>query len=512
MSAHDTLRPSSVLAAYAETLFDGRRVVILGDSSSGLAAEFMDRGARLVHVYDPDASRVAEAAARNPSRSIFFGALPQGGLAVRDASFDVGVVEDLNSAGPAQTIVRRLRRALTPEGTALVTIPNPGARLRLLPADVLEEGALDYYELYDTLRGEFTHVTMVGQAPFVGYAVVDFSVASPEPSLDTSGVPGGAEEPEWFIAVASDAQLRLDAFAVVQLPLAQTLPAKSSATDSSREKLDALRQAVAERDRWITELEARAAVADERADEALAELESEREARTTSNSALTDERELTLASAREALSRERETLRRQAEKAQQTLEQKSGGLLRAEQELKAARQELTSRRAELLARDAELNSLREQLASAQQELAVTRQQLGEAQAASRQMQPDDATEEFTRLEAALQERGTEVRRLSRDLTTLERLGRELLNGLSEVAANGEQGASSQLSAQLDRLAADDARRQADLEAARWTIRTLEGQLAESNRDALSADLEAAQAELQHKATLIAQLKSRSGLI
>ncbi|MBX3125573.1 MAG: hypothetical protein KF718_02615 [Polyangiaceae bacterium] len=474
MSPRPKLRPSRVLPAYVEALFEGRRVLVLGDSSSALAEEFLDRGARLVHVLDPEPARVAESAARNPSRSLFLGPLPPSGLGVRDGSFDLAVIEDLNAAGPAHSVVRRLRRALTPQGVALVAIPNPGARDRLLPADVLADGALDYYELYDALRGEFTTVQMLGQAPFVGYAVVDFSAANPEPSLDTSCVPGGAEEPEWFVAVASDAHLRLDEFSVIQLPLADTRrESRASAGGGEHTRRDArpspdpetesLRQAVGERDRWIEQLEARAAVADERADEALAELEAAREAA---------EQQSVAAEQLEQVRRERDELRRQLNSTSDLLQQRTAALADAESGLAA----LSAR----------------------------------GTAAGEEPETEYATE-LARLEHQLRERGSEVRRLSHDLATVERLARELLAELTEPGAVGAPLRAEGLTAQLDRLAHQNALREADLEAARWTIEALSAELSGGEPGALATELARARAELQQKATLLAQLRARAGV-
>jgi chromosome segregation ATPase len=59
---------------------------------------------------------------------------------------------------------------------------------------------------------------MIGQAPFVGYTIADFAPqGEPEVSVDTSLV-AASEEPEHFIAVASDRPLTLDSYAVVALP------------------------------------------------------------------------------------------------------------------------------------------------------------------------------------------------------------------------------------------------------------------------------------------------------
>ena len=249
MASRGILRPSAVLATYVESLVEGRRVVIFGDSTSGLAELLVDRGARIVHVYDPDPTRVAEATVRNTSRSISHAPLPPSGLAARDGAFELGIVDDLNGAGPAHSIVNRMRRALGPRGIALVAIPNPNVQRQLLTVSVPSEGALDYYELYDTLKGEFSHVRMLGQAPFVGYAVVDFASGSPDPSLDTSLVPGGAEEPEWFIGVASDVALSLDEFSVVQLSLSEAWPASAgqAVADTRSERVVARLQAETER-------------------------------------------------------------------------------------------------------------------------------------------------------------------------------------------------------------------------------------------------------------------------
>src|SRR5690606_26474927 len=100
---------------------------------------------------------------------------------------------------------------------------NPEVQIRLLSAG--SSGSLDYYTLYDLVAAQFEHVRMLGQAPFVGYAIADFGAGGePEPALDSAFVPGGAEEPEWFIALASSMSVHLDEFAVVQLPFRQALP------------------------------------------------------------------------------------------------------------------------------------------------------------------------------------------------------------------------------------------------------------------------------------------------
>ena len=469
-----TVRPSVALVAYAEPVLDGRRVVVFGDSSSGLAEQLLERGARLVHVYDPDVSRVAEAATRNASRSVSIAPLSETGFAVRDGAFDVGLVEDLTLTGPAHSVLKRLRRALSPRGVALVAAPNPEVKTRLLSSGPIIDGALDYYQLYDAVAAEFQHVRMLGQTPFVGFAVVDFAAGTaPEPSLDTAFVTGGAEEPEWFVALGSSFPLRLDEFAVVQLPMgsislgerdAQAEVELGRARDAERRarsrmaelevdvgelrarqrgletrqpdvvEVIELRDELARRDKWIAELEARASVADARADEAQAELDDLRE-----------------------------ELGRVQREAAANLREPS-----AEREARTEAERLRL----------EVETLRRRVA----EHADRIQLLSAVEAPS-------GTDELGALEAQLSERGAEVRRLEQDLSSSEQVGRELL-------------------VELERLAELCAEREADLHAARWTIQKLEGS---ADIKDVEAQLAEARGELQRSAVMLSQASRASGV-
>ena len=115
----EDLSPSIVLAAYAEQLFDGRRVVVFGDSTSAVAEELVERGARTVHVFDPEASRAAVSSGQNRTKQITVAPLDDADLAVRDGAFDVAFIEDLSSFAEPEALLRRARR----------TIPAPRRRL-----------------------------------------------------------------------------------------------------------------------------------------------------------------------------------------------------------------------------------------------------------------------------------------------------------------------------------------------------------------------------------------------
>src|SRR5580704_5844068 len=275
------LHPSIVLSAYFEPLVRGRRVAVLGDATSGLADELGQRGARLVHVYDPDAARTAEALARaapgRPHQVAY--AVLAGDLGVRDGAFDVVIVPDLSLfADPADTI-RRARRLVPASGVAVFVAPNAGAGRRLLPASPAaasprtgapagpsprtgdpagpsprtgapagpsprtgspagaplgptSSAGLGYYELYDLVSLQFAKVRMIGQAPFVGYTVAEFAPdGEPEVSVDTSLL-ASSEEPEHFLAIASDRPVTLEAYSVIELPWRDVADAFASGEDA----------------------------------------------------------------------------------------------------------------------------------------------------------------------------------------------------------------------------------------------------------------------------------------
>lgn len=220
----DVLEPSVVLAPYLEPIVRGRRVVVLGDSTGTLAPSLLDRGARLVHVYDPDAARAAESAARaGASRTLVIAPLPWGDLAVRDGAFDTAIVPDLSAFGSPDPVIERARRLVSPTGTAIFASPNPD-----IVASSSAGGALSYYELFDAVSLQFSDVRMLGQAPFAGYVIADFAPDDePDVVVDTSLLERGSEEPQFFLAVASRSRQRLDAYTVVQVP--QTLLRRDAA-------------------------------------------------------------------------------------------------------------------------------------------------------------------------------------------------------------------------------------------------------------------------------------------
>jgi SAM-dependent methyltransferase len=520
-----SLHPAVALVAVAESFIEGRRVLVCGDALTELPDRLLERGARLVHMCDPDTSRVAEAATRNTSRNVSFSPLGDGGLAVREGAFDFLLVANVALLESPAHALRRLRRALGPRGVAVIACPNAERKARLCP-DLVPEGTPDYYAFYDLVAAEFEQVRMFGQAPFVAYAVADFSPEGEvEPAIDTGFLPGGTEEPEWFIAVAAQYELSLDPFTVVQLPfeltlrgldgskargaLEQRVRTAEAAERAARERMAALeaerekraggkaelqarvpeevarlRQELARRDQWLRGLEERATAADARADQAEEELDDlraslEQKAKQIgelerAKSALPTEAEL---QAQHAVLRERDALRAE----RNALEAERDALLATRDQL---RREREGHRLELESLEAAIERTtreRDALLSERDELRERALTAIDAQAAEAKRAAEQA---FTLRAAALEADRAAAAALADEraaaLTAAEeRHRRELEAALAELAPLRDGG--RQREALEEEAVQDLARLEAQLAERGTHVRELEARLRESAR-------------------------------
>lgn len=462
------LHPSLVLGAYAEELVVGARVALFGDATLELTGELVERGARLVHVYDLDAVRAAEAGARAPRRSVVFGKLPDDGdLGVRDGAFDLVFVPDLSFTPAPKAILQMARRILARSGTAIVASPNPEAT---------GATALPYYELYDAIASAFRQVRMLGQAPFVGYVVAEFATdGEPDVSVDTSLVE--AAQPEWFVAIASERDVRLEPYALIELPAERAPesepPAAPPPPAVDREMEEALERAEAHAKAALADVERLGAERDRGAAERATAIAERDRAKAERDSATGRAREL-----EQALEREQ---RRSSE-----LEAKLQGARAEAERLRADRAAvaaaLADERTNREAAEREAESLREN-----PELVVLRERVGELEraGAGTSAASEEHEAELGELERHLREQGARVEELRREVSRRDRLVRELVGLLEEreqAAAPAEaepepDGALADLETKLDRLAGDAARKEADLTAAAWRIAELERRLA-----------------------------------
>lgn len=239
-----------------------------------------------------------------------------------------------------------MRRLLTDEGVAVVVAGE----------------ALDYYQLFDLVAGEFEDVRMIAQLTFRGVAMVELGgEESPVVSVDTQ-LAEANRPPETFVAIATRRGLRLNPYVIIELPASAAPPAQVEVPEAvyatlAQEKLraDALEaqlEELRERGSQSGELEAALAVQVRRAAELQAALEEERaeaeEGRLAVSQLEETERRVALADAA-AASVEAE-LSRVAQ--QQTLE-----LARFEESLRERAHALRALEAEVTRRDVMIREL-----------------------------------------------------------------------------------------------------------------------------------------------------------
>ncbi len=501
MPEEKPLRGSIALAAYAEPILAAGRVLVVGEATTPLVERLLERGARLVHVVDADAGRVAEAAAHNADAHASFAPLGPGGLPVRDGAFDVAIIEDLATVPDPAHVLRQVRRALGARGTALVACRNPDAPARLLPLAEASQ-APDYYAFYDLVTGVFEQVRMLGQSPFVGYAVCDFAPEGDlEPVLDVGFVPGGAEEPEWFVAVAAREATPLETLMIVQLTtrevlaagdagvLERQLRAARSAERQSRERLVEVEAALARRGdeasaqergervarleaelqrsaAWAQQLEDRAATADARADAVQAEFDAaeERASATAREHAALAAKYAPLAAKHAAL-----------EAKYAPLAAKHAALEAKHAALEAKHAPLEGKHAALEAKHAALEAKQAPLAATQETLEAKHAALVAELAAERRRQtsapamPATAVAELARVKSELAAARGGVAALEAKLEALSAARAEEQRRLTGLAAIEEQAARDVASLEeqlVDRARELQARERAAREAAR----------------------------------------------
>jgi hypothetical protein len=443
------LSSAAVLAAFAESLVEGRRVVVFGSALSPTARLLLERGARLVHVCDPAPLRVAEAQKRATAPGLTLSTLNDDEIAAREGAVDFVLVEHLG-AFDARSVVEKAKKLLAVRGVALFCTPNREARRPLLPTPEPAAAPLDYYALYDLVKAEFEHVRMLGQAPFVGYAVVDFAPeGDPEPVVDSDFVPRGSEEPELFVAVAARHRPNVPGHALVQLPLesvlAQAAPAERPVRPERSAPPPELVRKLEQQEAWIRELEGRAATADERADVAEDELEELRERL-----------------AREEGSISKQAAEKAAAEAASEQAELAAELERERDEKDAARRERDAFATRIRDLEAELEERNSALLATGSELAAKTLEL----AALGSDAAGDRDRELAELEERLAERGQEIRRLERELAEAERIGKELV---AEVRLGATAFASGVSGGELDALALRLATAEADREALSWVV-------------------------------------------
>ncbi len=428
---------SRALVVLAEALVSEKRVVVVGDSSDGLHELLSELGARMVHVFDPDGER---ALAQPPpsERGTVLRGLPHGDFEVRDGAFDLAIVPEVTAIPDAAALLARLRRVVGTEGAVICAARNPDAA-----SDDSAGPVIGYYELYDMVSLQFEHVRMIAAMPFVGMTLAELGQDEVDAAVrvDTQ-LAGDRPAPSAFVALASQHDVALDAYTVLELPptrdfgLRVPVPPETSAElAQARLRADYLESQVEE----LASMRAARARLEDEARRALDALEVERQR------VVRLERDLDVASAA------RIKQPAQADPVDHELAEQL-----AQAQLRAA-------------------ALEEGVELAEKTIIVQRERLAEVEAAlaerdERGAAPDQDQEEVATLEAKLKERGEVVASLEAELARREKLVKELVARLESTESPSPD---EDLARKLDELALLAARQKSELEARAWRITELE---------------------------------------
>lgn len=434
---------SRALAVLAEALVSGRRVLVVGDSSLGLHDVLAELGARMVHVYDPDASRAMAQPAPDARGTVLRG-MPEGDFEVRDGAFDLAIVPDVATMDDAPALLARLRRVVGSEGAVLCGAANKdatGASTR----------ALDYYELFDLVSLQFATIRMIAAMPFFGVTMAELGQDEVDAAVrvDTQ-LAGDRASPTAFLALASQSDVALDAYSVIELPA----PSRSEPSRATQESAVALAQAKL------------------RADVLEAQVGELAEARSARARVEEDARRLG-----QALDVERE----RASRLERDLDALASTKV-AQTQPAPQNDELAEELAQTQIRAA---ALEEGVELAEKTIVVQRERITELEAAlaqadenaatlAREVAPPsitiDATEEVAALEEKLRERAETVLALEAELARREKIVRELV---ARLEAGPSAGGGGDLERKLDELAMLAAHQKSELEARAWRITELE---------------------------------------
>lgn len=506
--------PTSALVAHAERVISGSRILVIGNAQHILPLHLLERGARLVQVLDPDAKNVAHAALHNTERRISFAQLTESSL--RDASFDCAIVEDLSTAPDAQRLLQGVKRSIGQRGLAFVCCPSNVSTSGLLGT---QPGQLGFAELDELTGAVFEETILLGQAPFVGYAVVSLSLDEPpEPCLDNEFLGGEADPADLFIAICGSeealSEVDLEDMTIVQLPASRVLEADEA--DHQRRELHAKRRIesleaelrtlrerqgegeverltrqLEQRDAWIRDLEARAENAEARADDAEAERERLEKALSETLELAADGQDATL------LKERLDEAERVASRSQKETRWAEDRVRKLERELEAALAEIETiadakPSAELQELSADLESVEDELEVAQKELRERGSELAklkealigagakqaEAKALRKKLEEDKAqleaerdqlSRETARLSRLLEETEDELEETHRDLLSVT----ERLDATQATPKKAAAQAAPALAEEVSALEAQLAERGRTIQALEEQLRRLE---------------------------------------
>jgi SAM-dependent methyltransferase len=200
---------------YVPDLVAGRSVLEV-DCGVGIGAHFLaNQGAERVVGVDPSSQAIERARARYRLANLEFRCEDLAALELEDASFDLVFVPDGVRLLRRPAVLAELRRVLAADGALILAVASADR--------AAATGGTSYHELVDRLEAHFAPIRIVGEAPFVGLALVEYADDEPtEVDLDSSlmALRAGDDVTGYVAVCGLSAAAPRRGYTIVQLPAA----------------------------------------------------------------------------------------------------------------------------------------------------------------------------------------------------------------------------------------------------------------------------------------------------
>jgi hypothetical protein len=208
---------------YLEPVVRGRSVLVLGPGAEAMEDVLRRMGASQVRGHSPGGARPLpwDLAGLRGKRDADYGR----SLPVRRGECDLIFIPELGEIDDYRAVLGEAARVLGPEGQLMVSVRNAECTVPITDAalaDLPEVWSLDSLE--ELLGQYFDHIELVGQSPFLGYALASYEAERGREGvrLDTSLMNEQGEDPEFIVAVCGRSRpARPVTNALFQMPMAE---------------------------------------------------------------------------------------------------------------------------------------------------------------------------------------------------------------------------------------------------------------------------------------------------
>jgi peptidoglycan hydrolase CwlO-like protein len=252
---------------YLEPALAQRRLLVLGRDAGQMAPALERMGAAHVRTHAPDEGRSLpwDLGGLRGKRDADLGS----SLPVRRGEVDIVFIPDLAEVQDYRALLGETARVLDRHGLLVLSVRNAECTVPVSETGLEEWPEVWSLDSLEQLLGQyFTHVELVGQSPFLGYAMASYDPARGRRGvrLDTSLMRSQGEDPEFMVAVCGhESPAEPLSNALFQVPLAEMALVRGEAPERAagesepegrlRAELESLKRELGNRNVVVSRLE-----------------------------------------------------------------------------------------------------------------------------------------------------------------------------------------------------------------------------------------------------------------